>query len=190
MSVFVSLAQFTLSNDWQYTDVVIGSYFRVTHLTEPKDDNGVAVESSAAIAQVDIARFVYTQEAFKHQSEPQRFILELPQPLEVRRLGFKLLPGQIPWSIKIEALDATILPGQTENPSLANYYTKNEVDALLKTKQDKTRSTNKDILIYSAVASPSCNFFPDNDISKLNDNNLSSGAIKNGGGYITNLVFL
>jgi hypothetical protein len=111
MSTFVQLAQFTLSNEWQYTDVVIGSYFRITHLTEPMD-NGVAVESSAAIAQVDVAGFVYTQEDFTHQSEPQRFVLELPETLEVRRLGFRLLPGQMPWEIKVEALDATTLPGQ------------------------------------------------------------------------------
>jgi hypothetical protein len=113
VSNYITLAQFILSDEWQYTDFVVGSYFRVTHLTRPAEVGGVPQDSGAAIAQVDTNGFVYTQEDFTYQSESERFVLERPKNLATRRLGFRLLPGQLPWKIKIEALDPTALPSQS-----------------------------------------------------------------------------
>lgn len=115
MSLFTPIATFTLSDQWQFTDVLVGSYFRVVHLTQPLNQDDQLQESSAAIAQADITGFIYTQDDFSHQTDPQSFILEQPDSLEVRKLGLRLLPGQMPWSVRLEALDATLIPGAPGN---------------------------------------------------------------------------
>jgi Collagen triple helix repeat (20 copies) len=113
---FRTLNTFVLTEEWQSTALVVGSYFKVSHLQRPLQ-NGVPVESIAAIAQVDPNGVVFTQKNFRYQVEDTRFILDQPPELELRRLAFKLLPNQTPWTIKVEILDideeTVVAPGQS-----------------------------------------------------------------------------
>lgn len=199
MSLFTPIATFTLSDQWQFTDVLVGSYFRVVHLTQPLNQDGQLQESSAAIAQADITGFIYTQEDFSHQTDPQSFILEQPDSLEVRKIGFRLLPGQTPWNIRVEALDATLLPGSggysvdaidallALKATVTAVYTKTEVDALLALKQNiggqsPSRPTTKNLLNYVPTAAEAYTFFEGMGAENLNDSSLSVGLIKQSGG--------
>jgi hypothetical protein len=110
MTSFITIGTITLTEEWQYTDIVVSSYFRLTHLTKPLDANGVTQSSSAAIAQVNLVNQVFEQQIFSYADEPERLIIEPPAALDVRKVGLKLLPGQLPWTVKVEVLN---LPGGT-----------------------------------------------------------------------------
>jgi hypothetical protein len=105
MTSFIPIGTITLTDQWQYTDIVVSSYFRLTHLTKPVDANGVVQSSSAAIAQVNLANQIFEQQAFIYADEPERLIIEPPTALDVRKMGLKLLPGQLPWTVKVEVLN-------------------------------------------------------------------------------------
>jgi hypothetical protein len=74
MTSFITIGTITLTEEWQYTDIVVSSYFRLTHLTKPLDANGVAQSSSAAIAQVNLVNQVFDQQVFIYADEPERLI--------------------------------------------------------------------------------------------------------------------
>jgi hypothetical protein len=105
MTSFIEIGTITLTDQWQYTDIVVSSYFKLTHLTKPVDADGVVQSSSAAIAQVNLANQVFEQRVFNYSDEPERLIIEPPTALDVRKVGLKLLPNQLPWTVKVEVLN-------------------------------------------------------------------------------------
>jgi hypothetical protein len=105
MTTFITIGTITLTDQWQYTDVVVSSYFRLTHVSKPLDTDGVEQSSNAAIAQVNLANQIFSQQVFSYQEDPERLIIEPPITLDVRKMGLKLLPNQLPWTVKVEVLN-------------------------------------------------------------------------------------
>lgn len=114
---WIEVGTITLSDEWQTTDLVGGSYFKLSHLSTPPARQGYPPISKALIAQQDKDGVLYniktitwldreeviTMDVPTYLVNVPEFFVEIDDLGESYRLALKLLPSFAPWSLKISA---------------------------------------------------------------------------------------